>query len=81
MKDKLHKNNHRGIYYRVKAFFFVFVLFASAMAIAVIPTYIIITDRAEQSTKAEPEVVEVDDHDLTKNSDDDDDNRFTLMHY
>ena len=59
MKDKLHKNNHRGIYYRVKAFFFVFVLFASAMAIAVIPTYIIITDRAEQSTKAEPEVVEV----------------------
>ena len=59
MKDKLYKNNHRGIYYRVKAFFFVFALFAGAMAVAVIPTYIIITDRAEQSTKAEPEVVEV----------------------
>ena len=59
MKDKLHKNNHRGVYYRVKAFFFVFVLFASAMAIAVIPTYIVIKDSAEQSTKAEPEVVEV----------------------
>ena len=59
MKDKLHKNNHRGIYYKMKAFFFVFVLFASAMAIAVIPTYIVIKDSAEQSTKAEPEVVEV----------------------
>ena len=59
MKDKLHKNNHRGVYYRVKAFFFVFVLFASAMAIAVIPTYIVIKDSTEQSTKAEPEVVEV----------------------
>ena len=59
MKDKLHKNNHRGIYYKMKAFFFVFVLFASAMAIAVIPTYIVIKDSAEQSTKAEPELVEV----------------------
>ena len=58
MKDKLHKNNHRGIYYKVKAIFFVFVVFASAMAIAVIPTYIVLKDSAEQSTKAEPEVVE-----------------------
>ncbi len=58
MKDKLHKNNHRGVYYRVKAFFMVFVIFASAMAIAIIPTYIAITDNAEQSSKAEPEVVE-----------------------
>lgn len=58
MKDKLHKNNHRGIYYRVKAFFLVFAIFASAMAIAIIPTYIAITEGAEQTTKAEPEVVE-----------------------
>ena len=36
----------------------VFVIFASAMAIAIIPTYIAITDNAEQSSKAEPEVVE-----------------------
>ena len=59
MKDKLYKNNHRGIYYRVKAFIFVFVLFVTAMSIAVIPTYIVLVDRTEQSTKAEPEVVEV----------------------
>ena len=59
MKDKLYKNNHRGIYYKMKAFFFVFVVFASAMAIAVIPTYIVLKDSAGQSTKAEPEVVEV----------------------
>ncbi len=59
MKDKLHKNNHRGIYYRIKTFFLVFAIFASAMAVAIIPTYIAITDNAEQTTKAEPEVVEV----------------------
>ena len=59
MKDKLYKNNHRGIYYKAKAIFFIFVVFASAMAIAIIPTYIVIKDSAEQSTKAEPEVVEV----------------------
>ena len=81
MKDKLYKNNHRGTYYRVKAFFFVFVLFASMMAVAMIPTYIVIRESVKEATKAEPEVVEVDDHDLTKNSDDDDDSRFTLMHY
>ena len=68
MKDKLYKNNHRGIYYRIKAFFFVFVLFASAMAIAVIPTYIVIKDSAEQSTKAEPEVVEVEEKEETEES-------------
>ena len=80
MKDKLHKNNHRGVYYRVKAFFFVFVLFASAMAIAVIPTYIVIRESVKEATKAEPEVVEVDDKNQDENSDSDD-SRFTLMHY
>ena len=58
MKDKLYKNNHRGIYYRIKALFFVFVLFASAMAIAVIPTYIVLKDTTKEASKAEPEVVE-----------------------
>ena len=71
MKDKLHKNNHRGIYYRVKAFFLVFVIFASAMAIAIIPTYIAITDNSEQTTKAEPEVVEVEEQDEPEESEDD----------
>ena len=68
MKDKLHKNNHRGVYYKVKTFFFVFVLFASAMAVAVIPTYIVIKDSAEQSTKAEPEVVEVEETEQSEES-------------
>ena len=70
MKDKLYKNNHRGIYYRVKAFIFVFVLFATAMAIAVIPTYIVLVDKAEQSTKAEPEVVEVEQEDQPEEGED-----------
>ena len=68
MKDKLYKNNHRGIYYKVKAFFFVFVIFATAMAIAVIPTYIAIKDNSEQSTKAEPEVVEVEEKEESEES-------------
>ena len=68
MKDKLHKNNHRGVYYKVKTFFFVFVLFASAMAVAVIPTYIAITDNSEQTTKAEPEVLEVEEQDEPEES-------------
>ena len=70
MKDKLYKNNHRGIYYKVKAFFFVFVIFATAMAIAVIPTYIAIKDNSEQSTKAEPEVVEVEQEDQPEEGED-----------
>ena len=58
MKDKLYKNHHRGVYYRVKAFFISFVLVCSGLAVAVIPTYIILNDTAKQTTKAEPEVVE-----------------------
>ena len=55
MKDKLYKNNHRGIYYRVKAFFFIFALFAGAMAIAIIPTYIVIKDSVKEPTHAQVE--------------------------
>ena len=40
------------------------------MAIAVIPTYIVIVDRAEQSTKAEPEVVEVEQEEIPEESED-----------
>lgn len=58
MKDKLYKNNHRGIYYRVKGFFFAFALFAGAMAIAVIPTYIFIKDSVKEPTHAEVEKVD-----------------------
>ena len=71
MKDKLHKNHHRGIHYRVKAFFLVFVVFASAIAIAIIPTYIVISDSIEKTTKAEPEVVEVVEEDQPEESDPD----------
>ena len=59
MKDKLYKNNHRGIYYRVKAFFFIFALLAGAMAVAVIPTYIAIKENVKEPTHAEVEEVEV----------------------
>lgn len=55
MKDKLYKNNHRGIYYRVKAFFFIFALFAGATAVAVIPTYIAIKESVKEPTHAEVE--------------------------
>lgn len=58
MKDKLYKNHHRGIYYRVKAFFFVFALFAGAMAVAVIPTYIAIKENVKEPTHAQVEEVE-----------------------
>lgn len=40
MKDKLVKNHHRGIYYRARAFFLFFVVFASAVTVAIVPTYI-----------------------------------------
>ncbi len=58
MKDKLYKNNHRGIYYRVKAFFFIFALFAGAMAVAIIPTYIIIQEHVKEPTHAQVEDAE-----------------------
>ena len=58
MKDKLYKNNHRGIYYRVKAFFFIFALFAGATAVAVIPTYIAIKESVKEPTHAQVEEVE-----------------------
>ncbi len=55
MKDKLYKNNHRGIYYRMKAFFFIFALSAGAMAVAVIPTYLSLKGNAKEPTHAEVE--------------------------
>lgn len=58
MKDKLYKNNHRGVYYRVKAFFFAFALLSGAMAIAVIPTYMVLKDSVKEPTHAEVEEVE-----------------------
>ena len=58
MKDKLYKNNHRGVYYRVKAFFFIFALFAGAMAVAIIPTYIAIKESVKEPTRAQVEEVE-----------------------
>ena len=63
MKDKLYKNNHRGIYYRVKAFFFIFALFAGATAVAVIPTYIAIQESVKEPTHAQVEEVEQEDED------------------
>ena len=60
MKDKLYKNNHRGIYYRLKAFFFAFAIFSGAMAIAIIPTYIVIKDNFKEQTNAESEKIEED---------------------
>ena len=60
MKDKLYKNNHRGIYYRLKAFFFAFAIFSGAMAIAIIPTYIVIKDNIKEQTNAESEKIEED---------------------
>ncbi len=80
MKDKLYKNNHRGSYYRAKAFFFAFVLFASMMAIAMIPTYIVIKENVKEPTNAQSEVVEDDDNYLEDRSEKDN-NRFTLLQY
>ena len=55
MKDKLKKNHHRGVYYRVKAIFFVFAVFTGAIAVAVIPTYILIKENVKEATIAEIE--------------------------
>lgn len=55
MKDKLYKNNHRGIYYRLKAFFFAFAIFSGAMAVAVIPTYIVLKDNVKEQSNAQVE--------------------------
>ena len=63
MKDKLYKNHHRGIYYRLRAFFFIFVLAAGAIAVAVIPTYIAIKENIKEPTRAAEEEVESDNTD------------------
>ena len=63
MKDKLHKNHHRGIYYKVKAFFFIFVLLAGALAVAVIPTYIVIKENIKEPSRAAQEEPEKDNQD------------------
>lgn len=77
MKDKLYKNNHRGIYYRVRAFFFAFVLFASASAIAVIPTYIIVNGANNEATLAEQKEENNDEEkDLEENGEDDVDSSY-----
>ena len=60
MKDKLYKNNHRGVYYKAKAFFFIFALLSGAMAIAIIPTYIAIKENNKEATHAQVEEVEED---------------------
>lgn len=67
MKDKLYKNNHRGIYYRIKGGIFAFTLFASALAVVTIPTYIALKSVNKQATKAEEEIVEeVEDNDASE---------------
>ena len=63
MKDKLYKNNHRGVYYKAKAFFFIFALLSGAMAIAIIPTYIAIQETVKEPTHAEVEEVEQENED------------------
>ena len=57
MKDKLYKNHHRGIYYRVKIFFFIFAVFSGAMAIAIIPTYLVLKEGVKEPTHATVEEV------------------------
>lgn len=58
MKDKLYKNNHRGIYYRIKGIFFAFVLLVSSAVVAIIPTYIALTSNVKEATLAETEIEE-----------------------
>ena len=59
MKDKLVKNHHRGIYYRARAFFLFFVVLASGVTVAIIPTYIALKGtNNKEATRAvnEPQV-------------------------
>ena len=57
MKDKLRKNHHKGMYYRIRNFLTTTVLFATLGLLVGIPTYFSVT--AHNKTNAESEEVEV----------------------
>lgn len=56
MKDKLHKNHHKGIYYKSRQFLITSVICALGVAVVAVPTYIVIDNyHTAQITKAEEE--------------------------
>ena len=54
MKDKLYKNNHKGIYYHFRTFLLSFVIFSGVLTAIFIPTYISVT-RTSKTAHAESE--------------------------
>ena len=55
MKDKLSKNNHSGMYYKVRNFFLGFAAVACLGIAIAIPTYISVQNHKEAQTKADAE--------------------------
>ena len=63
MKDKLVKNNHHGLYYKVRNFFIGFVALGCLVVAVAVPTYISIQN-SQQSVKAEGDSQEENNDDL-----------------
>ena len=74
MKDKLHKNHHKGAYYSVRRFLLGVVAFFMLSGAVAVPTYIILTKQAETSSKAEEKVEE-------KKDDENEENSYLLSYY
>lgn len=67
MKDKLHKNHHKGAYYSIRRFIFGTVAFFMLTGAIALPTYIILNRQAETSSKAEEKVEDKKDDEENKN--------------
>lgn len=61
MKDKLVKNNHRGIYYKTRRAILGAVISAACLAIIAVPTYISVNNSIKAS------LAQTDDEDDTEN--------------
>ena len=67
MKDKLHKNHHKGAYYSIRRFILGTVAFFMLTGAIALPTYIILNRQAETSSKAEEKVEDKKDDEENKN--------------
>ena len=72
MKDKLRKNHHKGMYYRIRNFLTTVVLFATLGLLVGIPTYFSVTSKSKAHADSEQEEV-VEDNDNQKEQE--------LLHY
>ena len=79
MKDKLYKNNHKGIYYHFRTFLLSFVVFSGLLTAIFIPTYISVS-RTSKTARAESEN-ETEKSEVVDNENNDQDEINSLLAY